>query len=99
MLRPGLPAAARFTRKAASGAAESPAGEGRGAPRVRALRLRSLLPTSQQPASTCVENRGGRPGFVAGLRDFPYQRGGRVQGAGKPPDRGLFSLRPWREQI
>lgn len=94
VLPPGLPAAPRLSppsppstvpRKPRPGQLRLPGGAGRGAPPVRALRLRSPLPTSQPPVGAHVEEAEGCPGLVPELRDFPYRRRGIVQGPGKLP--------------
>lgn len=59
-----------------------PGGAGRGAPPAWTLRLRFPLLPPPPPAGARAKGRGGRPGFVFGLRDSLYPRGGRAQAWG-----------------
>lgn len=54
-------------------------------------------PPPYRPRGAGVEDRGGRPGFVPGLRDFPYPCGGRVQRRWETACWGRLGLYPWRE--
>lgn len=89
-------AAALFARKTAAVAEDAkPGGErGRGCGHCAcALHCPPPYPTRR----VGVEDRGGRPGFVPGLRDFPYPRGGRVQRRWETACWGRLGLCPWRE--